>query len=133
MSDTIATTASVISQQPDSEATNVQGSIQVLLPTQTQASVNRTIQNTANISANPSTLLAATSGTDLSAQITQLTGIRIPGDSQQKLLLAQLQQLTKTTGTTTIPANASFVIQPTFQGITVVTTSPPTSTSTSKT
>ena len=133
MSDTIATTASIISQQPETEATNVQGSIQVLLPTQTQASVNRSVPNTSNIGANSSTLLAAASGTDLSAQLTQLTGIRIPGDSQQKLLLAQLQQFTKSTGTTPIPANASFVIQPTFQGITVVTTSPPTATSTSKT
>lgn len=93
-----------------------------VIPAQTQSAVSN--------SANPSSLLS-TSG-DISAQVTQLTGVRLPGtaaaaDQQQRLLLAQLQQLSKTNSS--IPANASFVLQPTFQGITVVTSAPSTTTS----
>lgn len=106
-------------------APSVTTGIQVqVIPAQTQSAA--AVSN----SANPSSLLS-TSG-DISAQVTQLTGVRLPGtaattDQQQRLLLAQLQQLSKTNSS--IPANASFVLQPTFQGITVVTSAPPTSTS----
>lgn len=66
---------------------------------------------------NPSSLLSSVTGQtispEVSAQITQLTGLRLPADQQQKLLLAaQLQQLTKTSGS--LSANASFVIQSAF-------------------
>ena len=88
-----------------------------VIPAQTQSAVSN--------SANPSSLLSAASG-DLSAQVTQLAGVRLPAttDQQQRLLLAQLQQLSKTNSS--IPANASFVLQPTF---TVVTSAPSTTTS----
>ena len=105
-------------------APSVTTGIQVqVIPAQTQSAVSN--------SANPSSLLSAASG-DISAQVTQLTGVRLPGaattaDQQQRLLLAQIQQLSKTNST--IPANASFVLQPTFQGITVVTSAPSTTTS----
>ncbi len=66
---------------------------------------------------NPSSLLSSVAGQtispEVSAQITQLTGLRLPADQQQKLLLAaQLQQLTKTSGS--LPVNTSFVIQSAF-------------------
>lgn len=92
-----------------------------LIPAQTQSAVSN--------SANPSSLLSASG--DVASQVTQLAGVRLPAsattDQQQRLLLAQLQQLSKTNSS--IPANASFVLQPTFQGITVVTSSPSTTTS----
>lgn len=63
---------------------------------------------------------------DVSSQITQLTGLRLPADQQQKLLLAaQIQHLTKSNVGTSLPVNASFVLQSAFPGgITVVSTAP---------
>lgn len=67
--------------------------------------------------ANSSSILSSVSGQsispDVSEQITQLTGLRLPADQQQKLLIAaSLQQLTRSTSS--IPANTSFVIQSAF-------------------
>ena len=115
MTEASASSAQIATQQPSATS-----GIQVqVIPAQTQSAVSN--------SANPSSLLASSG--DVSAQVTQLTGLRLPTatDQQQRLLLAQLQQLSKTN--TSIPANASFVLQPTFQGITVVTSAPSTTTS----
>ena len=110
MSDSSVSSAQVAAQQP-SVTTGIQ--VQVI-PAQTQSAVSNTV--------NQSSLLT-TSG-DISAQVTQL---RLPADQQQRLLLAQLQQLSKTNSS--LPANTSFVLQPAFQGITVVTSAPSSTTS----
>ena len=115
MSDSSVSSTQVATQQP-SASTGIQ--VQVI-PAQTQVAA---MSNNSN----PSSLLA-TSG-DISTQVTQLTSVRLPADPQQRLLLAQLQQqLSKTNSS--LPANASFVLQPAFQGITVVTSAPSSTTS----
>lgn len=144
MSEASTTTSTVVTHLNSASDVTSRSGVQVqIIPPQTglgtdaNGTVVQTVTPTIQASVvNPSNLLPTVSGQsaisqDVSAQITQLTGLRLPADQQQKLLLAaQIQQLTKSTGGTSLPVNTSFVLQSPFAGgITVVSTAPPSTTS----
>jgi len=132
MSEVSSTTAAIVTQMDDPTRT-VQ--VQVLPPQNASGTdANGTIVHTVtpSIQNTSSSLISTAPGQsitpEVSAQITQITGLRLPADQQQKLLLAaQLQQLSKSTVGGSIP-NASFVIQPAFPAgnIAVVSSTPDT-------
>lgn len=129
----ISTTSSGLTAQLDDPSRAVQ--VQVLPPQAARGTdANGTIVHTVTPTAqtNASSILSSVAGQaaltpEVSAQITQLTGLRLPADQQKLLLAAQLQQLTKTSTGAPLSANAaSFVIQSAFptSSITVVSSAP---------
>ena len=144
MSEASTTTSTVVTHLDPSNDIISRAGVQVqVIPPQTSLSTdaNGTVVHTVTPTLqtsmiNPPSLIPTVPGQtgisqDVSAQITQLTGLRLPADQQQKLLLAaQLQQLTKSSVGASLPVNTSFVLQSAFPtGITVVSTAPPSTTS----
>lgn len=138
MTEAITTTSTVVAHlESSNDVTSRAGvQVQVIPPHDANGTVVHTVTPTLQTPINPPSLIPAVSSQtsisqDVSAQITQLTGLRLPADQQQKLLLAaQLQQLTKSSVGASLPVNTSFVLQSAFPtGITVVSTAPPSTTS----
>lgn len=120
-SENMSEISSTALSQLDDPSRSVQ--VQVLPPQDRGTNIGGTLVHTVTPTfqpslSNPSSLLSSVTGQtispEVSAQITQLTGLRLPADQQQKLLLAaQLQQLTKCSSGS-LPANTSFLIQSAF-------------------